>query len=179
MSIWRIIKTVLNTILGILIIVFHEFCLENLPYVVGLVILSYGLEDVISWGLKGIVHEESTFFEGVILLILSFVMIFLVKDNFTVCVVIWGVWNLIREGREINESVKLLAEKKPGLLSIMESLIIIVLSTELIIEPVVHHAHVHIFLLGVELLFEALFPVYNYFVIKFYDRLKEKKKESS
>ncbi len=175
MRIWRIIKTILYIIAGLFIIIFNKFCLDNLPYVVGTVILAYGLENVIVWSIKGVVKEDSSFFEGLVLILLSLIMMLYVEDNFVICLVIWAVWNLIREGREISISVKRLIKRQPGLFNILESIIIIVLSTELILEPVAHHAHVHIFLLGVELLLEVLFQIYNILIIKLINKIKEKK----
>ena len=171
MNLWQKIKTVLYIIAGLLVIIFHEFCLNNVPYVVGTVMLAYGLEDIIYWIIKGFYKEESKFYEGLALVILSVIMIFLVRDNFTTCLVIWGVWSILREGKELNESIRCLIEKKPGIINLIESIVIIILSTTLIIEPVVHHAHVHIFLLGIELLLEVVFPIYTII----FERIKNRK----
>ena len=60
--------------------------------------------------------------------------------------------------KEITEDLHRIAHKGPGFISIVESIVIIVLSVSMIMNPTEHHAHVHVILLGIELILEVAFP---------------------
>lgn len=168
MKLWRMIKFWLYIVAGILVLIFNKFCLENAQYVVGGVMIAYAIEDLIVWGVvKGVVAEKTKFFEAIILLVLAFILIFLVNDEYNKCLIIWGVWSIIREGNEITECMIRLSKKRPALLNLAESIIVIVLSVTMIMEPGEHHAHVHIYLLGIELILEVIFPFANMYIDRY------------
>ncbi len=52
--------------------------------------IAYAIEDLIVWGVvKGVVAEKAKFFEAIILLVLAFILIFLVNDEYNKCLIIW------------------------------------------------------------------------------------------
>ena len=52
--------------------------------------IAYAIEDLIVWGVvKGVVAEKTKFFEAIILLVLAFILIFLVNDEYNKCLIIW------------------------------------------------------------------------------------------
>ena len=53
--------------------------------------------------------------------------LFIVSDDIIKICLIWAVWSIIREGREIAESAHHIREKRPGLINLIESIVIIVL----------------------------------------------------
>lgn len=167
MKLWRMIKFWLYIVAGILVLIFNKFCLENAQYVVGGVMIAYAIENLIVWGVvKGVVAEKTKFFEAIILLVLVALLMFLVKDPAT-CLIIWGVWSIIREGHEITECMIRLSKKRPAFINLAESITVVVLSVTMIMEPVEHHAHVHIFLLGIELILEVIFPFVNMYIDRY------------
>ena len=82
-----------------------------------------------------------------------------VNDDLVKVCVIWGTWSILREAFEFAENSESLMHKGPGLCSMIESIVVIVLSITMIAHPSEHHAHVHIFLLGIELILEVVFPL--------------------
>ena len=131
-------------------------------------------EDIATWSIKGLVQEGTRFFDALILLILALVL-FLVRDNFEKCLIIFGAWMILEEGREITDCVILFKKHKYVVLDIVESIFIIVMSILLILNPTEHHAHIHIFILGAELLVEvAFYYMYIYLDKKFANKEKHK-----
>lgn len=80
--------------------------------------------------------------------------------------IIWGTWSILREGDEITECVVRMTHKRPAFISFIESVVVIILSIEMIVDPVEHHAHIHIILLGIELILEVIFPIFYGFLDK-------------
>lgn len=89
--------------------------------------------------------------------------------------IIWGVWSIIREGHEITECMIRLSKKKPAFINLIEFVTVVYLSVTMIMEPVEHHAHVHIFLLGIELMLEVIFPFANMYIDRWLMVRKAKK----
>ena len=59
-----------------------------------------------------------------------------------------------------------MTHKRPAFISFIESVVVIILSIEMIVDPVEHHAHIHIILLGIELILEVIFPIFYGFLDK-------------
>ena len=172
MKIIQITKNILYFVLGVLILIFNKFCLANIALVIGAVMLLNAAEDITTWSIKGLVKEGTRFFDALILLILALVL-FLVRDNFEKCLIIFGAWMILEEGREITDCVILFKEHKYVALDIIESIFIIIMSILLILHPNEHHAHIHIFILGAELLVEVAF----YYMYKYLDKKFNNTKE--
>ena len=66
---------------------------------------------------------------------------------------------------EIEEAARSLTEHKPGILSIIESLVIIYFSVTLLMEPGEHHAEIHCYyILPLELITSGIvWPLLDYF----------------
>ena len=152
-------KTIIFAILGILILIFNHQAMEYLNFVVGGAILLYAILSIgNSIFKKDILHNDHGLIEGLILLIFATLIMFIVKDDLVKICLIWATWSILREAKEITEDLHHLAHKGPGLISIIESIIVIVMSITMIMNPTEHHAHVHVILLGIELILEVTFP---------------------
>ena len=74
---WRIIKAVLYIVLAILVGVFFDTLLENVKYVVGPLMIIYGLESIIvHLALKKRFSEENEFFWGIFEIMLGLLLLF-------------------------------------------------------------------------------------------------------
>ena len=167
MKVWKIIKFVLYNAAGVAILVFNHPAMSVVGYIVGAVILAYGLEPiVVGASRKKLFKENSALFDGLINILLA-ATLFIVSDDIIKICLIWAVWSIIREGRELAESAHHIREKRPGLTNLIESVVIIVFSFTMILEPGEHHAHVHVIILGIELILEVMFPLLD----PLYDRI--------
>jgi len=166
MKIWHLIKLILYITLGTLVFIFNEFCLENVGYVVATLMILYATEDIVLSIIDGILKEETKVFSALIEIVLAIVMAVLPKDAFTSKLIMWAVWSITRESKEITECVLRFKEKKFAFLNLAESLIITYFSVTMILNPTEHHAHTHVFLLGVELYTNVLFYYFYGFLDK-------------
>lgn len=171
MKIWRIIKTVLYSVAGLLILVFNEPIMPAVGTLVGSVVIFYGIDITILSILKGrFFGENSLFFGGLVQLLMGVIIIIVRGDIVKVCLV-WAVWSILREGKELSESLHAILAKRRGFINFAESVTIIVFSFMMIMEPTEHHAHFHVIILGIELILEVFFPIANDFI----DRLSGRK----
>ncbi|MBQ7249942.1 MAG: hypothetical protein IJS37_01135, partial [Bacilli bacterium] len=81
-----------------------------------------------------------------------------------VCV-IWATWSIIRESYEIKEIVTDFKTVTPRVLSGVESIIVIVFSVLLILNPMEHHAAIHMGLLVAELILSPLVVLIDEFLL--------------
>lgn len=152
-------KTIIFALLGIAIIVFNHQAMEALNYVIGGVILLYAIYSIgNSIYRSDILENDHGLIEGLILLVFSGILIFALEGDLVKICLIWATWSILREAKEITEDLHRLSHKGPGLLSIIESIVVITLSVTMILNPTEHHAHLHIFILGIELILEVTFP---------------------
>ena len=168
MKIWEKIKFCLHIISGILILIFNHFSLEHVHFVVGTVMLAYAIEDMVISCIKGIVSHKTKFFQAIVLVSLAIVLMFFTygEYGYQTRLIIWGTWSILREGDALTECVVRMTHKRPAFISFIESVVVIILSIEMIVDPVEHHAHVHIILLGIELILEVIFPIFYGFLDK-------------
>lgn len=171
MKIWEKIKFCLYIISGVFILVFNYFLHLHVHYVdivVGTVMLAYAVEDMVISCIKGIVSHKTKFFESIVLISLAIVLMFFTygEYGYQTRLIIWGTWSILREGDEITECVVRMTHKRPAFISLAESIVVIVLSIAMIVDPVEHHAHVHMILLGIELILEVIFPIFYGFLDK-------------
>ena len=169
-----IIKTILYLIGGIAVLALNETIMEQHYYVgivVGIVILSYAIDVMII----GVISRNILTRVGiytVITHVLLAVVLFIVRDTLVTVCLVWAVWTILREGNEISEGIHRIMNKKSGFINILESVVIIMFSFAMILEPTEHHAHVHIIILGIELILEALFPFINNWLDTFNDKIR-------
>lgn len=165
-KIWRPIKAVLWAVAAVLILVFREEVVVLLNDLVGGTMIAYGLETVVLHLVKKkSFKKENRFFWGLIEILIGITLIFLIDlgdpegiPYATVCVV-WAVWSMLREALEIEEGIREILHHEPALLSLIESLVAIVFSVLLLLQPGEHHAMTHVILLFIELLTTGvLFP---------------------
>lgn len=156
----QLIKTVLYFLAGVAVLVFHEQIMDYIGIAVGIVILFYGLGRIIISIAEKKAFGEDGIFTSLTHILIAVIMFIVNDDTVKVCLV-WAVWSIRREGRELADSVQRMVQKKPGIINALESVVIMVLSFTLILNPSRHNAHVHVIILGVELILEVVFPLVN------------------
>lgn len=172
---YKIFKTALFIILGITIFFLKDVYIEHLRLFIGGLIVLYGIDGFVMWVFEKERDGEIRYLcKALVELILGTCTIIFFKELSTVCV-IWAVWAILRESEEIAECYELFKEKLPCLFNFAESIVAIVFSIMLIIEPGEHHAKIHMYLLIVELFSAVLFPQARFIYIKYIK--KEKAKE--
>ena len=176
---WQIVKTILYSLAGIAVLVFHEQITDFVGFVVGAIIIAYSVDAlIVSVIKKNYIGENLFLFGGLIHLFIG-VIIFIVSDDIVKICLVWSVWTIILEGKELSESISRLLLKKPSILNTIESIVIIFMAFLLILEPTLHNAHVHVVILGIELILEVLFPIANDIVDGLIEKKKNKKKEKT
>lgn len=160
MKIYHYFKLVVFIAFAVLVFVLREELLMNLQYLVGSLMLLYGLENVILISIKERIQARKSiwFIFGYSEVLLGLVTLIAIRNYVAVCV-IWGVWSILRESLEIYEITSGEIKGIPALISGIESAVAIVFSVLLIITPGEHHAKTHIYLLIVELIVTSFIPV--------------------
>ena len=172
MKIYKSIKFFLFIALGISIFFLMDTYVKHLRFFIGGLITLYGVDGFLLWLLEKDRHEKVHFiFKAVVQLILGICTLVLFDKLETVCV-IWAVWAIMREADEISEYYELFKERIPCLLGFIESIVAIVLSITLIMEPGEHHAKIHMYLLIAELLTAVIFPQLRCAYVKFIKKEK-------
>lgn len=160
MKIYHYFKLVVFIAFAVLVFVLREELLMNLQYLVGSLMLLYGLENVILISIKERIQARKSiwFIFGYSEVLLGLVTLIAIRNYVAVCVM-WGVWSILRESLEIYEITSEEIKGIPALISGIESAVAIVFSVLLIITPGEHHAKTHIYLLIVELIITSFIPV--------------------
>ena len=161
------IKLGVFTILAILVFIFREPLVENLKYFIGGLMLLYGLEEILFEILYSRHHilRQGKLYLGGIELLLGVVMLSVPMSYESVCI-IWATWSILREAYEIKEVFSEIKCLAPKILSATESVVVIVFSILLIIEPGEHHAMIHLYLLLAELIISPLTPLLDEILAK-------------
>ena len=94
--------------------------------------------------------------EGITQLFIGTVLFLVSRDIIKVCL-IWGVWSILRESKEMAEAIENIVKNRLGILNVIESVIVIILSFLLILEPNEEHVRLHVILLGIELITVVVF----------------------
>ena len=194
-KIYKMTKLILFVLMGIAILVLNEKIMEHsdiLNYLVGGIIAIYGLEGVIlPITTKKIKSERIEMFGGGVNVLIAIIMIFLIDKNpeeLRILCVLWSLWSIMREGEEIFDKGFEGIRNHPitSAINIVESIVVIVFSVELIIahndHELMHHAHAHVILLGIELIIEVIWVYVGEFEARIFKRLRrrhtiEEKKE--
>ena len=166
---YNLIKLVIYIVLAVLIFVFREKLIENLKYFIGGLMLLYAFEEILFIVLHHVHHllHEDKVYLGFIELVLGIVLLTVNFSYESVCV-IWATWSILRESYEIKEIACELKNIVPKIISGVESIVVIVFSILLLVEPGHHHAMIHLYLLLAELVITPLTPLL--------DELLEKRK---
>lgn len=169
---YNLIKLGLYVVLAVLIFIFREQLVEHLKFFIGGLMILYAVEEIlfiIIHHIHHILHEDKVYL-GFIELILGIVLMCVNVSYESVCI-IWATWSILRESYEIKEIACELKHIVPKIISGVESLVIIIFSILLIIEPGEHHAMIHLYLLLAELVIAPLTPLLDELL------MKKKKKE--
>lgn len=169
---YYIFRLVVFIALSVVIGVFAHDIVSYLHILVGLAMLLYGFEGILFTWLrtkKGF-YKDYQFFLGCMELLLGIIMMALVREFNTICVM-WGTWTIVRESFELYETSHKFIHKFPAVLSLGLSITEIVFSILLILQASHHHALTHIYLLIPELVINAVSPMLFYF----YQKAKAKK----
>ena len=169
MKTYNLIKVLVYFTFGVLILIFNKLCLEHIPLIISIVMLLNATDDIVVWSKQGIIKEGTRFFNALVLIILAIILL-IIHSEFEKCLIIFAVWMILKEGTEITHCIQRMIRQKPAILDLIESVFIIVMSILLIANPNEHHAYIHIFILGVELISELLF----YFLYNYLDKKEEK-----
>ena len=164
---YNLIKLIVYAVLAVLVFVFREVLIENLKYLIGGLMIFYSLEEVLFIVLHHIHNflKEDKVYLGFIELVLGVVLLCVNISYESVCI-IWATWSILRESYEIKEIACELHHLVPKILSGIESIVVIVFSIMLIIEPGEHHAMIHLYLLLVELIVTPLTPLLDELLTK-------------
>ena len=173
MKVYTSIRTAIYCALAVLVLVFvTELAeIEILRYIIGGVMIFYGVEEIVLTAFKSKKrYSLHTLYWNLIEVVIGFTLIVFVETGevevtYAVVCVGWAIWSILRESREMVEATEAIKSDKPitskivAIASILESVTVIVLSLTMIIEPSKHHAKLHLYLLSVELLTKAIFHV--------------------
>ncbi len=172
---YQIIKTIYFFILGILVFIFNEFLTTHAYILVSMIMLLYGFEDITERYVRKILSKNiSRLSSNILIIILGIICIFLRTDEgFVPLCIIWATWAILREEWEVEDAISTFHNKFIMALNLMESIAVIIISISFIFSPTVHHIHLHVILLGFELILEVLFPLIDVLL------RKEKKEEQN
>ena len=186
MKVYKIIKFIFYILLGVLILIFNAALLEYVPFLVGSIMILYGVEDtILKLFLKEFREDITKSVDNFLIIMLGIIMFFLNKpEHFVPACIIWATWSILREEWEIKEkAIEQSNSLVIAIINVIESIVLIVFSILLIFSPTEHHAHVHIILLGIELMLEVIFPVLDEQFSKLFpkskllENIQEKEKE--
>lgn len=168
MKVYNYIKLVLFIAFSVLIIVYKDSLVVNLKYLVSSLLIAFGIENILLLSIlkKKECLKESKFAFGFIQLLLGLVVLFGVENFSNVCV-IWAVWSISRESYEIYEITSGEVKGMRAFISGIESVVAIIFSVLLLINPTEHHAGIHIYLLIAEFIITASSPVVSELVYNF------------
>lgn len=173
MKTYKNIKLAIYVTIGVAIIVLRDIFLNYAAFVVGACVLLYGLDMIIQSLIKKNTFKKTTPLPLGITNIIIGVILFLSHGNVTTICVAWAIWSILREGVESQEAIGHKAKNIVTFINIGESIVVIVLSTIMAIEPSLHHIHFHLLILGIEQILEVLFPIFDSFVAK-HEKAKQK-----
>ena len=164
---YNLIKLAVYVVLAVLVFILREKLVENLKYFIGGLMIFYAIEEVLFIVLHHIHHllHQDKVYLGFIELVLGIVLLCVNIDVVGVCI-IWATWSILRESYEIKEIACELKNIVPKILSGVESIVIIVFSILLLIEPGHHHAMIHLYLLMAELVIAPLTPLLDELLTK-------------
>lgn len=171
---YNYVKLAIYFTLAVLIFVFKEPLIEHLRYFIGGLMIMYGLEVVLYeliFSRQHFFHQNKVYL-GFIELLLGLILV-IVNVSYEGTCIIWATWSLLRETHEVEEILAELQNLPAKILSGSESLVIIVFSVLLIIQPTEHHAMIHLYLLLVELIVAPLTPLVDESITR--SKLKRKK----
>lgn len=167
MKTWRIIRTVLYLAMAVVVGIFFRTFLDNVKYVVGPLMIVYGLESVILHLVqKKKFSEENEFFWGVFEIMLGTLLLTAKDISYESDCIIWAIWSIFRETGELEEISRYMKQKGAGYkvlvgVDLAESVFAIIISITLILNPGELHVAVHTVFLIVELITTVTIPFFR------------------
>ncbi len=167
---YKIVSRCLCVVLGVLVFIFGDLFTENncerIGELVGAVMLVFGADEILQIAFAKKWREEgSELLNACITVFLGVIVFFRIgkhEDELVITCTIWAIWSILREGEEIYKKIVRHVHNVPVIvLNAIESVAVVVLSLELLMEAGVHHVHMHVLLLGAELILEAVWPLLN------------------
>ncbi len=159
-KLYLIIKLVLFSLISAEILVIRLFLLEHLRFFIGGLLILYAVEEF-SYALiferKNILARDK-FFVGAVEFVFGIVVLIFDLSFESVCVV-WGTWSILRESFEIREMITETKHIPVKIISGIESTVVLILFTTLIISPTEHEAGIHLYVMLPELLLNPLVPL--------------------
>lgn len=175
--VFNIYKPILFISLGTLILIFNDVCYSYLNVTIGVVMALFGLFHLLTVALhEGFIKHISRLFYGIVLMIIAIVLIATFNENLYGVAIVWSIWSILREGKELGELFNEYKYTPVKIISGLESVVVIVLAVMLMINPTEHHIIFHIYILGIELLLEIIFPFLDKL---FSEKANNNKKESN
>lgn len=146
--------------IAVLIGVYSHHLIGYLKYLVGGVMVLFGLEGILFPVLKSPkrFYMDYQFFLGHVDILLGIVMIISMSRFDDICIV-WGTWTIVRESFDLYEVGHKALNKFPAVFSLILSVTEIVFSILLIIYATEHHAMTHIYLLIPEFIINGASPL--------------------
>ena len=187
-KIYKLTKLILFILMGVAILVFNKQIMNNdgaiINGLVGSIIAIYGLEGLIlPIATKKIKKEKVEMLNGGINILLAIIMIFFLEGHpyelRTVCI-LWSLWSIMREGLEIFDKGFIGIRNHPvtSAINFVESIVVIVFSVQLIVakdtHELMHHAHAHVILLGIELIIEVIWVYVGEFEARILRRMRRR-----
>ena len=172
---YQIFKTFYFIILGVLVFIFHDFLTNHAYILVSMIMLLYGVEDIVERIIRKVNKQNiSRLSSNILIIILGVICLFLNRDtDFVPLCIIWATWAILREEWELEDVINFFHNKLIMVLNILESITVIVISIFFIFSPTIEHIRIHVIILGIELILEVLFPLIDLLISKKKEELNE------
>ena len=158
LQVYHIVKLVMFSLLALWVFILrNSLVTDDISFFVGSVILLYGIEEItfqIVFERKAIYKSGKAYF-ALMELIIGIALI-ATEIQFGVSCAVWACWSMLRESHEIFEVVNERYNIVLRIINLLESLVAIIFSVLLIINPTGHHVYIHIILLIIELITSPL-----------------------
>ena len=175
MKIYNFIKLIIFIAFSVLLVVFRNELVNDLHYFIGTLVFVYGLESasVLAVVAKKNCVRSIKFAFALFEMVVGLTILFAVRDFTHVCVM-WAVWSMLRQSLDIHEVLKGEVKGAIAIVYIIQSVVSVVFSIMLILNPTHHHAVTHIYLLIAELLVISLPPVVDELLLRAIKKRKNK-----
>lgn len=162
-----LIKLTIFVALAIVVGILADKLVEHLKPFIGSLMVLYGLEEILFeciYDRKHLLHRSKVYL-GLVEVTLGLFTLIANVEYASVCV-IWATWSIMRESYEIKEILGEIKSWIPRIISGVESIVVIVFSLMLILEPGHHHALTHMYLLIAELILAPAIPLIDELIAK-------------
>lgn len=166
MKIFKYCKLGLFFIGMIFLLAFLDFFINHLRFFIGTLMVIYGSLEIIELAIEKVkpIYNGNGFIFGLLELLIGLVVIIFISNDHSI-LVIWAMWSIFRETIEIKIIINGKLHSVLAIISSVESIVVILLSLLLLIEPNIEHAIIHSYLLCAELILAGSIPVLNEFML--------------